>query len=44
MVILYFYIFQRAFENLYAIFQASVCVTIVTTIVFYNVHHILLVA
>ena len=39
MLILYFYIFQRGFEVLNAIFQASVYVTIVTAIVYYNMYH-----
>ena len=34
MLILYFYIFQRGFEVLNAIFQAFVYVTIVTAIVY----------
>ena len=34
MLILYFYIFERGFEDLNAIFQASVYVTIVTAIVY----------
>ena len=36
MLILYFYIFQRGFEVLNALFQASVYVTIITAIVYYN--------
>ena len=36
MLILYFYIFQRVFEVLSAAFQASVYVTIVTNIVYYD--------
>ena len=39
MLILYFHIFQRGFEVLEAIFQASVYVTIATAIVYYNVCH-----
>ena len=39
MSILYFYIFQRGFEVLNAIFQASVYVTIVTAIVYYDMYH-----
>ena len=38
-LILYFHIFQRGFEVLNAIFQASVYVTIVTAIVYYNMYH-----
>ena len=34
MLILYFYIFEGGFEDLNAIFQASVYVTIVTAIVY----------
>ena len=34
MLILYFYIFEEGFEDLNAIFQASVYVTIVTAIVY----------
>ena len=36
MLILYFYIFQRGFEVSNALFQASVYVTIITAIVYYN--------
>ena len=36
MLILYLHICQTGFEVLNAIFQASVYVTIVTTIVYYN--------
>ena len=36
MLILYFYIFQRGFEVLNALFQASLYVTIITAIVYYN--------
>ena len=36
MLILYFYIFQRGFEVLNALFQASMYVTIITAIVYYN--------
>ena len=39
MLILYFYIFQRGFEVLSATFQASVYLTIVTNIVFYDMYH-----
>ena len=39
MLILYFYIFQRGFEVLNATFQASVYVTIVTNIVYYDMYH-----
>ena len=39
MLILYFYIFQRRFEVLNAIFQAFVYIAIVTAIVYYNVYH-----
>ena len=39
MLILYFYIFQRAFEVLDATFQAFVYVTIVTTIMYYDMPH-----
>ena len=39
MLILNFYIFQRSFEVLNAIFQAFVYVTIVTAIVYYNMYH-----
>ena len=39
MLILYFHIFQRGFEVLNAIFQASVYVTIVTAIMYYNMYH-----
>ena len=39
MLILYLHIFQRRFEALNAIFQASVYVTIVTAIVYYNMYH-----
>ena len=39
MLILYLYIFQGGFEVLNAIFQASVYVTIVTAIVYCNMHH-----
>ena len=38
MLILYFHIFQRGFEVLNATFQASVYVTIVTAIVYYNMY------
>ena len=41
MLILCFHIFQRGFEVLNAIFQASVYVTIVTAIVYYNMYHCL---
>ena len=37
MLILYFHIFQRGFEVLHAIFQASVYVIIVTAFVYYTV-------
>ena len=36
MLVLYFYIFQRGFEVLNAMFQVSVYVTIVTAIVYYD--------
>ena len=36
MLILYFDIFKAGFESLNAIFQASVYITIVTAIVYYN--------
>ena len=36
MLILYFDIFKTGFESLNAIFQASVYITIVTAIVYYN--------
>ena len=39
MLILYFYIFQRNFQVLNAIFQASVYVTTVVAIVYYNMYH-----
>ena len=39
MLILYFHIFQRGFEVLNAILQASVYVTIVAAIVCYNMYH-----
>ena len=39
MSILYFYIFQRAFEVLNATLQAFVYVTIVTAIVYYDMYH-----
>ena len=39
MLILYFYIFERGFEVLNAIFQASLYVTIVTAIVYYDMYH-----
>ena len=39
MLILYFHIFQRGFEVINAIFQASVYVTIFTTVVYYNMCH-----
>ena len=39
MLILYFYIFQRGFAVLNATFQASVYVTIVTNIVYYDTYH-----
>ena len=39
MQILYFPIFQRGFEVLNAKFQASVYVTIITAIVYYNMNH-----
>ena len=39
MLILYFHIFQRGFEVLNAIFQASLYVTIVTAIVYYIMYH-----
>ena len=39
MRILYFPIFQRGFEVLNAKFQASVYVTIITAIVYYNMNH-----
>ena len=38
MLILYFYIFQRGFEVLNATFQASVYVTIVTAIAYYDMN------
>ena len=41
MLILYFYIFQRGFEVLNAIFQGSVYVTIVTATVYYDMNHCL---
>ena len=39
MLILYFSIFQRGFEVLNAIFEASVYVTIATAIVYYDMYH-----
>ena len=39
MLILYFYIFLRGFEVLNATFQVSVYVTIVTSIVYYDMYH-----
>ena len=39
MLILYFHTFQRGFEVLNATFQVSVYATIVTVIVYYNMHH-----
>ena len=39
MPILYFYIFERDFEVLNAIFQVSVYITIVTAIVYYDMYH-----
>ena len=39
MLILSFHTFQRGFEAFNAIFQASVYVTIVTAIVYYNMYH-----
>ena len=39
MLILYFYIFQRGFEVLNAVFQTSVYVAIVNAIVYYNMEH-----
>ena len=36
MLVLYFYIFQRGFEVLNAMFQVSVYVTIVTANVYYD--------
>ena len=39
MLILYLHIFQRGFEALSAIFQASVYVTIVIVILYYNMYH-----
>ena len=39
MLILYFHIFNKGFEVLHAKFQASVYVTIVTAIVYYNMYH-----
>ena len=39
MLILYFHIFQRGFEVINAIFQASVYVTIFTTVVYYNMYN-----
>ena len=39
MRILYFPIFQRGFEVLNAKFQASVYVTIITVILYYNLYH-----
>ena len=41
MLILYFYIFQRGFEVLNAIFQGSVYVTVVTATVYYDMYHCL---
>ena len=38
MLILYFHVFQRGFEVLNAIFYASVYVTTVTVIVYYNMY------
>ena len=40
MMILYFYIFQRGFEVLNAILQASVYVFIITVIVYYNMYFV----
>ena len=39
MLILYFYIFQRGFEVLNAIFQAFMYVTIVNAILYYDMYH-----
>ena len=39
MLILSFHTFQRGFEAFNAIFQASVYVTVVTAIVYYNMYH-----
>ena len=39
MLTLYFYIFQKCFEVLNVTFQASVYLTIVTNIVFYDTYH-----
>ena len=39
MLIIYFSILQRGLEVLNATFQASVYVTIVTNIVYYDMHH-----
>ena len=39
MLFLYFYVFQRGFTVLNATFQASVYVTIVTTIEYYDMPH-----
>ena len=39
MLVLYFHIFEGGFEVLNVIFQASVYVTIVTAIVYYNINH-----
>ena len=38
MLILFFYVFQRDFEVLNATFQASVYVTIVTNIMYYDMY------
>ena len=42
MLILYFYIFQRGFEVLNAVFYAFVYITIVTATVYYDMYHCLL--
>ena len=39
MLILYFYIFQRGFEVLNAVFYAFVYITIVTATVYYDMYH-----
>ena len=39
MLVLYFYIFQKGLEVLNATFQASMYVTIVTAIVYYDMYH-----
>ena len=39
MWVLYFHIFESGFEVLNAIFQASVYVTVVTVVVYYDMYH-----